>query len=126
MKRIAVLVPCHNEAATIAGVVSGFRQALPMADIYVYDNCSTDATAQIARDSGAVVKTEPLIGKGPGKGIEHVIVATYSDYLKRPSPIPVPEFVAECPAAASLKPGKLKFNSKPPPAEPRARARPRG
>jgi glycosyltransferase involved in cell wall biosynthesis len=63
-RRIAVLVPCHNEAATIAGVVSGFRQALPLADIYVYDNCSTDATAQIARDSGAVVKTEPLIGKG--------------------------------------------------------------
>jgi glycosyltransferase involved in cell wall biosynthesis len=63
-KRIAVLVPCHNEAATIAGVVSGFRQALPLAEIYVYDNCSTDATAQIARDSGAVVKTEPLIGKG--------------------------------------------------------------
>lgn len=63
-RRIAVLVPCYNEASTIAGVVSGFRQALPLADIYVYDNCSTDATAQIARDSGAVVRTEPLIGKG--------------------------------------------------------------
>ncbi|HTB67650.1 MAG TPA: glycosyltransferase [Steroidobacteraceae bacterium] len=63
-RRIAVLVPCYNEAATIAGVVSGFRQALPTADIYVYDNCSTDATAQVARDSGAIVRTEPLIGKG--------------------------------------------------------------
>jgi Glycosyl transferase family 2 len=62
--RIAVLIPCHNEAATVGQVVSGFRQVLPLAQIYVYDNCSTDATAQNARASGAVVKSEPLIGKG--------------------------------------------------------------
>jgi glycosyltransferase involved in cell wall biosynthesis len=62
--RIAVLVPCHNEAATIGRVISGFSQALPLADIYVYENCSTDATAQIARESGAFVRSEPLIGKG--------------------------------------------------------------
>jgi glycosyltransferase involved in cell wall biosynthesis len=61
---IAVLVPCHNEAATIGQVVGGFREALPTADIYVYDNCSTDATAQVAHDRGAIVRSEPLIGKG--------------------------------------------------------------
>lgn len=62
--RVAVLVPCHNEEAAIAGVVHDFRHYLPAADIYVYDNVSTDETAQVARDAGALVYREPLIGKG--------------------------------------------------------------
>lgn len=59
-----MLVPCRNEAATIARVVSDFRVSLPRCDIYVYDNGSTDATAQAARDAGARVRTEPRPGKG--------------------------------------------------------------
>ena len=61
---VAVIVPCHNEAATIAQVVQEFRRSLPIAQIYVYDNGSTDDTAQIARNSGAIVRDEPLPGKG--------------------------------------------------------------
>ena len=62
--RVAVLVPCHNEQAAIASVVHAFRHYLPTAAIYVYDNASTDETAQVARDAGAQVHGEPLIGKG--------------------------------------------------------------
>ncbi len=62
--RIAVLIPCYNEAATIGEVVAGFRKALPEAVIYVYDNNSTDGTAQIAAEAGAVVRHEPRQGKG--------------------------------------------------------------
>ena len=62
--RVAVLIPCYNEAATVAAVVADFRQALPQADIYVYDNCSTDNTAELAREAGAIVRSEPLQGKG--------------------------------------------------------------
>ncbi|MGA7539275.1 MAG: glycosyltransferase [Steroidobacteraceae bacterium] len=62
--RIAVLVPCRNEEAAIAGVVHDFRHHLPTASIYVYDNASSDQTAQVARDAGARVYSEPLIGKG--------------------------------------------------------------
>lgn len=62
--RIAVLVPCHNEEAAIAGVVHDFRHYLPTATVYVYDNASTDETAQVARDAGACVFDEPLLGKG--------------------------------------------------------------
>jgi glycosyltransferase involved in cell wall biosynthesis len=61
---IAVLLPCHNEAATIAAVVRSFRAALPEANVYVFDNASTDATADIARRAGARVVTEPRKGKG--------------------------------------------------------------
>ncbi len=61
---IAVLVPCYNEEAAIAKVVEDFAAALPHATIYVYDNCSTDRTAEVARDAGAVVMIEPLRGKG--------------------------------------------------------------
>jgi len=63
-KKIVVLVPCHNEAATIEHVVRGFRQQLPHAVIWVYDNASTDDTAEIARNAGAFVRKEPLRGKG--------------------------------------------------------------
>jgi glycosyltransferase involved in cell wall biosynthesis len=61
---IAVLLPCHNEAMTIAKVVADFRRALPAAGIFVYDNNSTDGTAGIAAAAGAVVRTETLQGKG--------------------------------------------------------------
>ena len=61
---IAVIVPCYNEAAAIAKVVEDFCQALPAAVIYVYDNNSTDRSAEIARAAGAVVRHEPRQGKG--------------------------------------------------------------
>lgn len=63
-RSVAVLVPCHNEASAVARVVEEFRRHLPTALIYVYDNASTDDTAQIARGSGAIVRAEPLLGKG--------------------------------------------------------------
>ncbi len=62
--RLAVLVPCYNEEAAIAAVVRDFRAALPHAVIYVYDNNSRDRTVEIARRAGAVVRSEPLQGKG--------------------------------------------------------------
>lgn len=62
--RIAVTIPCYNEAATIAQVVAGFRQSLPAADIYVFDNNSTDGTAEVAAGAGALVRRVALQGKG--------------------------------------------------------------
>jgi glycosyltransferase involved in cell wall biosynthesis len=62
--RVAVLVPCHNEALTVAEVVRGFRAALPDATIYVYDNNSSDGTAEVARAAGAEVRFERIPGKG--------------------------------------------------------------
>lgn len=62
--RLAVLIPCFNEAVAIPGVVAAFRAALPAATIYVYDNASTDGTAAAARAAGAVVRAEPRRGKG--------------------------------------------------------------
>ena len=62
--RVAVLVPCYNEAFTVAGVVTSFQAALPSATVYVYDNNSTDDTAERARAAGAVVRRETLQGKG--------------------------------------------------------------
>lgn len=62
--RIAVLVPCYNEEATVAAVVAGFRKALPSAEIYVYDNNSRDRTAAVAREAGAIVRSEGRQGKG--------------------------------------------------------------
>ena len=62
--KIAVLLPCYNEVSTIAKVVTDFRAALPEADIYVYDNNSTDGTAQVAQQAGAIVRHEPVQGKG--------------------------------------------------------------
>jgi glycosyltransferase involved in cell wall biosynthesis len=63
-RRVAVLIPCYNEAAAIAQVVSDFREALPYADIYVYDNNSTDGTMDIASAVGATVRREYRQGKG--------------------------------------------------------------
>jgi glycosyltransferase involved in cell wall biosynthesis len=62
--RIAVLLPCYNEAASIAKVVAAFQTALPTAVLYVYDNNSKDNTAELARNAGAVVRCETNRGKG--------------------------------------------------------------
>ena len=64
MDRIAVLIPCYNEAATVEKVVRDFRQALPGCTVYVYDNNSTDGTAALAAAAGAVVRREYRQGKG--------------------------------------------------------------
>jgi glycosyltransferase involved in cell wall biosynthesis len=61
---IAVLIPCFNEQETIAAVVSDFRSHIPEALIFVYDNASTDLTSERARKAGAIVRSEPLRGKG--------------------------------------------------------------
>ena len=62
--RIAVLIPCHNEAPTVQKVVSDFRQALPEADVWVFDNASADATAHLAEQAGAHVRHVLAKGKG--------------------------------------------------------------
>ena len=61
---IAILIPCHNEALTIGKVIDDFRRELPHATIYVFDNCSTDRTATVAREKGAIVLKESRKGKG--------------------------------------------------------------
>jgi len=61
---VAVLIPCYNEESTIATVVEDFRAALPDATVYVYDNNSSDRTVEKAKAAGAVVRHEPLQGKG--------------------------------------------------------------
>jgi glycosyltransferase involved in cell wall biosynthesis len=71
--RVAVLVPCFNEEAAVATVVADFRKALPAADIYVYDNNSTDKTVEVARAAGAVVRSERRQGKG------HVVRRMFAD-----------------------------------------------
>jgi glycosyltransferase involved in cell wall biosynthesis len=62
--RVAVLVPCLNEQRAVATVVADVRSALPGAAVYVYDNGSSDDTAEVARRAGAVVRHEPVVGKG--------------------------------------------------------------
>lgn len=62
--RVAVLIPCYNENRTIEKVVRDFRRALPEAAIYVYDNNSSDGTAEIAANAGAIVRRERMQGKG--------------------------------------------------------------
>ncbi len=64
MKKIAVLIPCYNEERTISGVIKDFRRQLPEADIYVFDNNSTDNTAESSRQAGAIVRYEKRQGKG--------------------------------------------------------------
>lgn len=70
---VAVLLPCYNEEVTIGKVVRDFRAALPGADVYVYDNNSTDRTTAIATEAGAIVRHEPRQGKG------NVIRAMFED-----------------------------------------------
>lgn len=71
--RIAVLLPCFNEEAAVAPTIAAFRAALPDAAIYVYDNNSTDHTAEVAAAAGAVVRTERMQGKG------HVVRRMFAD-----------------------------------------------
>ena len=71
--RVAVLIPCFNEAAAIGTVVADFRAALPGAAVFVYDNNSTDGTAAAARAAGALVRHETLQGKG------HVVRRMFAD-----------------------------------------------
>jgi glycosyltransferase involved in cell wall biosynthesis len=71
MKSIAVLIPCYQEAPTIAKVVADFRRELPGANIYVYDNNCTDDTAALAAEAGAVVRREKRQGKG------HVVASMF-------------------------------------------------
>ena len=68
-----MLVPCYNEEAAVATVVADFRKALPAAEVYVYDNNSTDRTATIAREAGAIVRSERRQGKG------HVVRRMFAD-----------------------------------------------
>ena len=63
-KKIAVLIPCYNESKTVEKVVKDYKKVLPDADIYVYDNNSTDGTDKIAKKAGAIVKYEYQQGKG--------------------------------------------------------------
>tara|TARA_Y100001970_G_scaffold291917_1_gene431021 strand:+ start:2172 stop:3158 length:987 start_codon:yes stop_codon:yes gene_type:complete len=63
-KKVAILLPCLNEAAAIAQVIEDFRNALPESEIFVYDNSSTDDTADIASKAGALVRKESARGKG--------------------------------------------------------------
>src|ERR1700722_4141351 len=71
--RIAVLVPCFNEEAAVANVVTDFRKVLPSAKIFVYDNNSSDRTAEVAREAGASVRSERRQGKG------HVVRRMFAD-----------------------------------------------
>jgi glycosyltransferase involved in cell wall biosynthesis len=73
MMRVAVLVPCFNEEAAVATVVTDFRKALPTAEIFVYDNNSSDRTAVVAREAGAEVRSERRQGKG------HVVRRMFAD-----------------------------------------------
>jgi len=71
--RVAVILPCYNEAAAIGDVVRDFRTALPQAVVYVYDNNSRDDTARCAREAGALVRRETRQGKG------HVVRRMFAD-----------------------------------------------
>ena len=71
--RIAVLVPCYNEESTIGTVIDDFRRAIPESVVYVYDNNSTDRTIEVAEEHGAIVRTEPMQGKG------HVVRRMFAD-----------------------------------------------
>jgi glycosyltransferase involved in cell wall biosynthesis len=71
--RIAVILPCYNEEAAIAATVAGFREALPGATVYVYDNNSRDRTREIAAQAGAIVRIERQQGKG------HVVRRMFAD-----------------------------------------------
>ncbi len=71
--QIAVLVPCFNEELTVGETVTAFREALPSATVYVYDNNSSDRTLAVARSSGAIVRSEQRQGKG------HVVRRMFAD-----------------------------------------------
>lgn len=71
--RVAVIVPCYNEAVAIAQVVRGFKRSLPSAQVWVFDNNSSDGTAAVAREAGAQVRSVTLQGKG------HVVRRMFAD-----------------------------------------------
>src|SRR5438445_9838895 len=71
--RVAVLVPCFNEEAAVATVIADFRKTLPTAEIFVYDNNSSDRTVAVARQAGAEVRSERRQGKG------HVVRRMFAD-----------------------------------------------
>jgi glycosyltransferase involved in cell wall biosynthesis len=75
---IAVLIPCHNEENTIGKVIRDFQAQLPEAAIYVFDNCCSDRTAEIARDCGSRVMPEPR--KGKGFVVESMLDSIHADY----------------------------------------------
>lgn len=75
---VSILIPCHNEEQTIGKVLEEFRRELPKADLVVFDNCSTDSTASVAREHGALVLTEPR--KGKGFVVESMLRRVESDY----------------------------------------------
>lgn len=64
MNKVSILIPCYNEEKTIAQVVADCKKYVPLADVYVYDNNSTDNTAEVAKNAGAIVRTESRQGKG--------------------------------------------------------------
>lgn len=74
---VTVLIPCHNEEVTIAGVVREFAEHLPTAQIVVADNLSTDATSEVARMQGAVVISVPY--KGKGRAVRRLLEHSYAD-----------------------------------------------
>jgi glycosyltransferase involved in cell wall biosynthesis len=76
--KIAILIPCHNEELTIGKVIDDFHSQLPKAAIYVFDNCSTDATSAIAHEHGVTVMKEPR--KGKGFAVESMFAFVKADY----------------------------------------------
>ncbi|MBN1570645.1 MAG: glycosyltransferase [Acidobacteria bacterium] len=76
--RLAVLIPCYNEEATIGKVIRDFRSQLPDSVIYVFDNCCSDRTAEIARELGAIVISESRQGKG--YVVESMLATVASDF----------------------------------------------
>ena len=83
MDKIAVLIPCYNESITIKKVVEDFKNALPEATIYVYDNNSTDGTDEIARKAGAIVRYVSKQGKGNPLPRQHLARGTRYRSRKR-------------------------------------------
>ena len=75
---VAVLIPCHDEEASIGRVVGAFHEALPDAAIYVYDNASSDSTVRAASEAGAIVRREPAPGKG--RVVRRMFAEVEADY----------------------------------------------
>lgn len=76
--KVAILIPCYNEGTTIRAVVTEFRQAMPQARVYVFDNNSTDETAREAAAAGATVVSSPLQGKG--NVVRHMFEQVHADH----------------------------------------------
>jgi len=124
-RRVAVLVPCYNEASTIADVVAGFRAALPGAEIHVFDNASTDRTGEVARDAGAVVTYSPLPGKG--NVVQHMFATVEADWyimVDGDSTYPPESAVALLAAAQEMRLGMMVGRRVTPPTELREAYRP--